>query len=78
MKLSEDLQYWRAERPDEWKMDDFIRIAKNLQDENVRLKKLLAEVVEAKAVLSETPLDFIEEKQILKQHGMAWIRPTQK
>ena len=47
MKLSEDLQYWRAERPDEWKMDEFIRIAKYLQEENAKLKKLLAEVVEA-------------------------------
>jgi hypothetical protein len=32
MKLSEDLEHWRAERPDEWTMDDFIRKAKELED----------------------------------------------
>ena len=31
-KLSEQLRYWRAERPDEWKMDEFIRQAKDLED----------------------------------------------
>ena len=31
MPLSEDLQYWRAERPDEWIMDRFIRKAKKLE-----------------------------------------------
>jgi hypothetical protein len=29
--LSEDLKYWRAERPDEWIMDRFIRKAENLE-----------------------------------------------
>ena len=29
--LSEDLQYWRAERPDEWVMDKFICKAKKLE-----------------------------------------------
>lgn len=27
--LSADMQNWRAERPDEWVMDRFIRAAKN-------------------------------------------------
>lgn len=27
ISLSENLKYWRCERPDEWKMDEFIRIA---------------------------------------------------
>lgn len=31
MKLSDDLQYWRAERPDEWTMDEFIRKAKRME-----------------------------------------------
>lgn len=31
-KLSEQLRYWRAERPDEWKMDEFIRQAKELEE----------------------------------------------
>ena len=29
--LSEQLKYWRAERPDEWIMDDFIRKAEELE-----------------------------------------------
>ena len=29
--LSEQLRYWRAERPDEWIMDDFIRKALALE-----------------------------------------------
>jgi len=31
MKLSDELKFWRAERPDEWIMDDFIRKAKELE-----------------------------------------------
>jgi hypothetical protein len=31
IQLSEDLEYWRAERPDEWVMDRFIRKATNLE-----------------------------------------------
>ena len=38
-KLSDDLQFWRADRPSEWKMDDFIRAAKKLEDEIEALKK---------------------------------------
>ena len=30
-KLSEELSDWRAERPDEWKMDEFIRKAKKIE-----------------------------------------------
>ena len=32
MKLSDDLKKWRAERPDEWTMDRFIRAAEKLED----------------------------------------------
>ena len=32
MKLSDDLRKWRAERPDEWTMDRFIRMAENLEN----------------------------------------------
>ncbi len=30
-KLSEDLKYWRAQRPDEWIMDRFIKEAIRLE-----------------------------------------------
>ena len=31
--LSDHLKMWRADRPDEWKMDEFIRMAEALQEE---------------------------------------------
>lgn len=31
MKLSEKLKQWRDERPDEWKMDEFIRDAVKIE-----------------------------------------------
>lgn len=30
-KLSERLSMWRADRPDEWTMDEFIRLAKKIE-----------------------------------------------
>jgi len=30
--LSEQICDWRAERPDEWKMDEFIRLARDLEE----------------------------------------------
>lgn len=36
--LSEDLQFWRAERPDEWTMDNFIQKATSLEEEIADLK----------------------------------------
>jgi hypothetical protein len=32
MELSEMMQRWRAERPDEWRMDEFIRQAKSMEE----------------------------------------------
>lgn len=32
IKLSEDLEHWRCERPDEWIMDRFIKKAKLLEE----------------------------------------------
>lgn len=31
MKLSENLKYWRAERPSEWIMDEFIKQAEKIE-----------------------------------------------
>ena len=36
--LSNHLKMWRADRPDEWKMDEFIRQAEELQAEVERLR----------------------------------------
>lgn len=35
MRLSDELLAWRADRPDEWKMDEFIRMAKRLEADAV-------------------------------------------
>lgn len=31
IKLSDDLQHWRADRPSEWLMDEFIKKAKEME-----------------------------------------------
>ncbi len=31
-KLSDDLEYWRSQKPSQWKMDEFIHKAKLLED----------------------------------------------
>lgn len=53
-KLSDDLRYWRAERPDEWKMDEFIRRAVELEDfileREVRLSELITKTSYAEQV----------------------------
>ena len=43
-KLSEGLKMWRAERPDEWIMDRFIKGAEGLEQENAKLKEGLKRV----------------------------------
>jgi len=37
-KLSEDLEYWRDQKPSQWKMDEFIHKAKLLEDRIVELE----------------------------------------
>jgi len=41
MKLSEELEKWRADRPDEWKMDEFIRNADALEKQLAELQDKL-------------------------------------
>ena len=38
-KLSADLEYWRDQKPSQWKMDEFIHKAKRLEDRIVELDK---------------------------------------
>jgi hypothetical protein len=38
-KLSEDLEYWREQRPSQWKMDEFIYKAKILEDRLAALEE---------------------------------------
>jgi hypothetical protein len=39
--LIADMKNWRADRPDEWKMDEFIREVEKLKAENKELRELL-------------------------------------
>jgi len=39
--LSEDLKMWRAERPDEWTMDRFIRKAEKLESRHDPLQEVV-------------------------------------
>ena len=43
MKLSEDLKAMRAERPSEWKMDEYIHRAESLESQNKTLVEALEE-----------------------------------
>lgn len=43
--LEEDLKFWRAERPDEWTMDEFIRKAKKLESQNADLLEALEDML---------------------------------
>jgi len=38
--FSDDLKFWRAEKPDEWVMDRFIREAKRIEAETARLQEI--------------------------------------
>ncbi len=38
-KLSGDLEYWRDQRPSQWKMDEFIHKAKLLEDRVAELEE---------------------------------------
>ena len=49
IKLSEDIKYWRAERPDEWTMDEFVRAAQKLERELVELKAQQGDVERSNA-----------------------------
>jgi len=51
--LSKKLQYWRAERPDEWKMDEFIRDAGKLEISILAMGNLVNDLTEENNRLKE-------------------------
>lgn len=59
--LVERLKFWRAERPDEWQMDEFIRDAVKLEQER---NELAAQVVRLQSCIQEAinALDVIQER----------------
>ena len=67
MELSEKLKCWRAERPDEWTMGEFIRDSTALELEIERLEK---EVLR----LTEEYNRECNEKDDLKAENEEWKR----
>lgn len=45
-KLGIDLQAFRADRPDEWRMDEFTREAEAMNEQNKALRILLSEAID--------------------------------
>lgn len=53
ISLPEDLRYWRAERPDEWIMDQFIRKADTLISEASSLRESVASLTAERDALRD-------------------------
>jgi hypothetical protein len=66
MKLSEELGKWRIDRPDEWKMDEFRRRAKELEAE----RDVLAAQVENLVYISKELSGCIAEYEILPEKSV--------
>lgn len=68
MKLSVELEKWRADRPDEWKMDEFIRKAAELEREKA---DLVAQVESLKGIKPEMP-PRPQQGCGLPRYGIKW------
>ena len=76
--LSEDLKYWRAERPDEWTMDRFIRAAEKLERSTIHNKDY-AELIQTRGAQEHRLMDLQDrfdnlsiEYAALKEDRDAW------
>ena len=62
MKLSEKLERYRADRPDEWTMDQFARQARQLEDALLDARSGLRHIREAHGDLNGVGFDRVEDK----------------
>jgi len=62
MKLSEKLERYRADRPDEWTMDEFARQARQLEDALLDARSGLRYVREINPPVRGVGYDRVEEK----------------
>ena len=76
--LSEDLKYWRAERPDEWTMDRFIRAAEKLERSTIHNKDY-AELIQTRGAQEHRLMDLQDrfdnlsiEYSVLEEDRDAW------
>lgn len=64
MKLSEKLERYRTDRPDEWTMDEFARQARQLEDALQDARSGLLYVRSAHGNLYGVGFDRVEEKAV--------------
>ena len=62
MRLSTDLENWRIDRPDEWKMDEFIRKARQLEDALIDARNGMRYIRQTHGKLYGVGFDRVEEK----------------
>jgi len=62
MKLSEKLERYRTDRPDEWTMDEFARQARQLEDALLDARSGLLYIRESYPNLYGVGFDRVEEK----------------
>jgi len=64
MRLSEKLENYRTDRPDEWTMDEFARQARTLEDALIDARAGLRYVRNTHGNLYGVGFDRVEEKSI--------------
>lgn len=57
--LIEDMEYWRSERPDEWKMDEFIRGVQQLQTKLTESEARVARLYDALSAANENSAEKV-------------------
>ena len=62
MKLSEKLERYRTDRPDEWTMDEFSRQARQLEDALLDARSGMRYIKETHGNLYGVGFDRVEEK----------------
>jgi hypothetical protein len=62
MKLSQKLETYRTDRPDEWTMDEFARQARQLEDALLDARSGMRYIRETHGALYGVGFDRVEEK----------------
>jgi len=62
MRLSQKLENYRTDRPDEWTMDEFARAARQLEDALLDARSGMLYIREAHGNLYGVGFDRVEEK----------------
>ena len=68
-KLKEELEFWRCERPSEYKMDDFIREVNKLESTLKEALNLCSEILDDGYFEGSRGLDFIKTLKLLEDQA---------